>query len=72
MQNAEVLNKNRLMCWLQWENTGYVATGKPTTVPQKEWIIGSTRECFDSLCKHLETFALHQFNTEWHWLQFSS
>ena len=59
------------MHWLQWENTGHDTTGKPTTVPQKEWIIGSTRECFDSLCKQLKTFALYQFNAEWYQLQFS-
>ena len=60
------------MLWIQWENTGHDATGKLTSVPQKEWKIGSTYDCFDSLCEQLETFTLHQFNAEWHQLQFST
>ncbi len=71
-QNEEILNDKKLMRWLQWENTGHDATGKLTSVLQKEWKIGSTHDCFDSLCEQLETFALHQFNAEWHQLQFST
>ncbi len=59
-QNEEILNHMKLIHWLQWKNTGHDVTGKPTTVPQKEWSIGTVCKCFESLSDQLNCATLIQ------------
>ena len=59
------------MHWVQWTSTGYNAEGRETSVPVKDWSVGTVQDCLLQMCDHLEEFALHPFNSHWHQLQFN-
>ena len=69
--NAELLQENTVMHWLQWHNTGIDADGKLTGVPQLIWQTGTVTDSLNCLWNLMEKFALHNFNAQWHCLQFS-